>query len=399
MPRLVRTSLTKLSVESAKPKKSVYQLRDDRPAGLVLRVQPTGRKSWAVAWGRGRAKNIGDFPGMTLATARLEATRVLAEIAQHGAPLSTLAQKPQGANWGQFLDDHYKPHLLATAKAGAATAAALEAQFAYLRDLPLDGISRAVFDAFKASRLKAKIKPSTVNRDLDRIKAALAQAVAWEMLERNPLAGVKRIKRDIEQRIRYLTKDEEIALRSALAAREARARSQRASGDAWRAERGYELLGPIEGFSDHLQPMTLLALNTGLRRGELTQLKWADVDLDGKRVTVRAGYAKSGKARHVPLNTEALQVLKDYRKQHSGKGELFGVASVKTAWGGLMREAKIAGFRFHDLRHSFASKLVMRGIDLNTVRELLGHGDIAMTLRYAHLAPEHKAAAVEALVD
>ena len=71
---------------------------------------------------------------------------------------------------------------------------------------------------------------------------------------------------------------------------------------------------------------------------------------------------------------------------------------IKTAWSSLMTAAKIDGFRFHDCRHHFASRLVQAGVDLNTVRELLGHGDIRMTLRYSHLAPEHKAAAVAKLV-
>jgi integrase len=72
--------------------------------------------------------------------------------------------------------------------------------------------------------------------------------------------------------------------------------------------------------------------------------------------------------------------------------------SLKTAWGKVAKAATLKGFTFHDLRHTFASKLVQAGVDLNTVRELLGHSDIKMTLRYAHLAPEHKAAAVAKLV-
>lgn len=108
--------------------------------------------------------------------------------------------------------------------------------------------------------------------------------------------------------------------------------------------------------------------------------------------------------RYIPLNSEALETLKQWRKQTLGEGLIFPnkndakFSNLRKAWHTILKQAEIVNFRWHDMRHHFASRLVMASVDLNTVRELLGHSDIKMTLRYAHLAPEHKAQAVEKLV-
>ena len=106
----------------------------------------------------------------------------------------------------------------------------------------------------------------------------------------------------------------------------------------------------------------------------------------------------------MPLNEEATDVTRHWQPSpHDPSAYVFPgdegarLGGIKTAFLQVLRDAQITGFRFHDLRHDFASKLVMAGVDLNTVRELLGHADIKMTLRYAHLASEHKAAAVAKL--
>jgi integrase len=159
-------------------------------------------------------------------------------------------------------------------------------------------------------------------------------------------------------------------------------------------------------YTDYVTPLVLAALNTGLRRGKLLQLRWRDVDLTRKVLTVRGEGAKTGQTRHVPLNTEIVDVLKNW-KPIAAEADGFAFSSgagttplteARKAWSNVIAKAKVGAFRFHDLRHTFASKLVMAGVDLNTVRELLGHKKISMTLRYAHLAPQHKAAAVEKLV-
>lgn len=205
-------------------------------------------------------------------------------------------------------------------------------------------------------------------------------------------------------KVRWLSDDEETRLRAALDAREERERAARESANAWRAARGYELMPDLRdvAFVDHLKPAVLVSLNTGLRLGELLKLDWQHVNLDRAILTVIDASAKSGKQRHIPLNDEALATLKAWREQ-SNNAIVFASADgavrvdVKTAWQKLLKDAEITKFRWHDMRHHFASRLVMAGVDLNTVRELLGHADLTMTLRYAHLAPEHLSAAVAKL--
>lgn len=149
----------------------------------------------------------------------------------------------------------------------------------------------------------------------------------------------------------------------------------------------------------------MISLNTGLRRGELFNLYWNDINFDRAILTIKGDTAKSGKTRHVPLNSIAMQSLKDWQLVAQHDDLVFAnnktqkvFMHVKKAWASVLDKANIKDFRWHDMRHHFASKLVMEGVDLNTVRELLGHADIKMTLRYAHLAPEHKANAVAKLV-
>ncbi len=188
--------------------------------------------------------------------------------------------------------------------------------------------------------------------------------------------------------------------------REARLRVDRKNYSAWLMQRNHSPYPDLENcvFADYLKPMVVISLNTGVRRGELFSLQWQDVDFQSRQMTVVGATAKSGRSRHIPLNTEAHETLLSWRGQQSTTtGLVFQSASgarfdkIRSSWENLIVAARIHAFRWHDLRHHFASALVMCGVDLNTVRELLGHSDLKMTLRYAHLAPQVKADAVERL--
>ncbi|WP_273649541.1 site-specific integrase, partial [Pseudomonas aeruginosa] len=252
--------------------------------------------------------------------------------------------------------------------------------------------------------LKAGNTDSTANRKMASMRGALSRAIEWGFLTEHPMTRLKQLKTDRKGRIRYLLPDEEARLRQALDDRQETIRAERDSANTWREERHKARLPDLRevAFPDHLKPLVLLSLNTGMRRGEVFNLTWADIDLKNKLITVEGDTSKSGQTRHIPMNKETMTSIEGWRKQYPrNSGYVFPgkdgkrLDNVKKSWDGLLKLARIEGFRWHDLRHTFASKLVMAGVPLNTVRELLGHSDLAMTLRYAHLAPDSKAAAVE----
>src|SRR5690606_6981655 len=133
----------------------------------------------------------------------------------------------------------------------------------------------------------------------------------WKVLDRHPLEEVKAAKVENDERVRFLSGDEEARLRKALAERDREAIEARRRANRWRIEREHDTLPdlPDDGFADHLTPFVLLSLNCGTRRGELTGLTWANVDLAARRLTVRAATSKGAKTRHIPLNDEAADVL------------------------------------------------------------------------------------------
>ena len=180
----------------------------------------------------------------------------------------------------------------------------------------------------------------------------------------------------------------------------------------WQRARNESELPEHGTYTDHIKPLVLLVLNTGLRRGEALGLTWGAIDVAHGQIHVEAATSKSGQSRDLPMTTEGLQVLEALRDQQTPEGaknpdpaaHLFTLpdgtrlqsVGAKT-WNALMTAANLEDFRFHDLRHDYASRLVTNGVDLYSVSKLLGHADVAMSQRYAHLNPEYLQAAVRKL--
>lgn len=397
------------NIARLRPEKTRYEVTDTEMSGFKIRVSPSGVMSYAIMYrnidGKRVRYTIGKHGSITPHQARKLAEAKLAEVRLGEDPQEVKKQARRARKVPtikDYLDKQYLPWFQVRWKAKT-TRSSLD-QFSDLEGTHLDKLAQWQIEKWRKARLDQGNKPGTLNRHIGALKAALNRAVEWNLIDSNPIQGIKNLREDTSAVVRYLSDAEANRLKNALEHREERRRKERHRGNEWRRERGYDLKPSMEQrFTDHLTPLVLISINTGMRRGELFNLDWSDVNLTQAIVTIHGAGAKSGRTRHIPLNREALDALKQWKKQAKSREYVFPskaggrLNNVQKAWSSLLRDAEITKFRWHDMRHHFASKLVMAGVDLNTVRELLGHSDLKMTLRYAHLAPEHKAAAVARL--
>lgn len=417
----MRAKLNHRTVAALRPRQTPYDVRDTEIKGFLMRVQPRsdrsieGRKGWfyqyRTAQGRQTRIKLGDFPGLSAEGARAVA---LAQANEAGKGVDLVArkreQRAEGVRARQstlkaFLETRYEPWARAHLKSAEFQLTRLRSDFTSWLERPMHELNTFAVEGLRQIWKKGGMKPRSINRDIQRLQSVLSRAVEWGILGKHPLAGLKPLKFDKTGRVRFLTSDEEVALRKALKTREEKLRQARIRFNTWRVARGKKPLSEREGdYLDHLRPLVIVALNTGLRRGELLGLTWGSVSFPGKMLTVTAATAKSGHTRRVPLNREALEVLTTWHaRQRKPKSDALvfpghegqRMTHIYTSWSSLVQAANLKNFRLHDCRHHFASKLVQSGVDLYAVKELLGHSEIAMTERYSHLAPDNLRAAVE----
>lgn len=408
--------LTDKLIAAIKPADKIYDIWDSDVKGFVLRIHPSGIKSFRYSYrvdGNRKTYTIGKFGNLTTAQARehvkIKAAEVLNGIDVQAEKIES--RKPQVAalqdqTLAHFIDTVYAPWRNAHRKDSDSSIRRLLHNFKDLLPVPLNAITANHALDYQTKRINAGIKPTTINRDMNELRACLTHAVDREILSKSPLEHFSDLKSDKMGRVRWLLDDEEIRLRSVLAHRDADIKAKREHANQLRTKYSHPLLPSLDhqAYGDHMTPMTILSFLTGLRRGELFGLTWKDIDFKTCNVRVQGSGSKSGNTRFIPLCKEAVEVLHAWRAQTTSKHLVFeneetGAAftTIKTAWGRIVKLAELEDFTWHDLRHDFGSKLAMAGVSLYTIKDLMGHASIETTQIYAHLSPQHKHQSIAAL--
>jgi integrase len=276
----------------------------------------------------------------------------------------------------ELMDKYMKEHSLPKKASSERDISSLTHLLPFFGEYIVSEVTPRLINEYKAVRREEGDSPCTINRELALMKHSFNLAVKeWEWIRENPLLKIS-MEKEPPPRDRWLTFEEEERLLSVC--------------PLW------------------VKEIVILAIETGCRKEEILSLEWTSIDLF-KRVITLLG-KKTGERKTIPLTQKAFEVLKEKEKirlkvrsiredlvfSHP-VGQKVNIGTLRSAFERALKKAKIDGFRFHDLRHTFASRLAQMGVDPYAIQKLMGHKTFATTQGYAHHYSESLKKAIGAL--
>ena len=360
-------------LETLLPKEKAYLVRDDEITGLVVKVYPTGSKTFFLNVRIGRTVDmfkLGLWPDLNVAMVREKARKMRADLAQGKNPK---AEKREGVTVGEFFPVYMDRH-------GSQHKSARKNQSLFVRfvkqweNYRLADITRAKVESLH--RAIGKETPVQSNRVLQLLSSMFNQAILWGYLKtENPCKGIRKFKE--KSRDRFLS-GEELA-------------------------RFFEALDLTENpaFKDYI----LLSLFTGARKSNVLSMRWKNIDFERSVWKIPGELSKNGDPMQIPLGPDVLDILRRRRADTSsvfvlpGPGATGHYTTPRHAWETLLKRAKLEDFRIHDLRRSMGSWMTIGGASLPIVGKALGHKTSQATSIYARLNLDPVRAAMNQAVE
>jgi integrase len=369
--------LTKSVIDQSVPKEKNFFIWDSEIKGFGCQILKGGKKTYVFYYYSPVTKKkayvkIGCHGNITVDEARTKAKKLSSSVAHDVDPREEkkekLAEEKQSLLFGHFFEIFKEKYMAIEYKDGGRR----NMSFANVHILPKfyhKELGEMTSKDIKQFLEALSHKTTTANRCFALLSTMFKKAEDWEYLppKSNPCTGVEKYKENKKQR--FLSRSELLKLEESLAQQE---REQK---------RSYYTVNALR-----------LALYIGCRKSNILKLKWENVHLKEHYVFLPDTKVGEGAC---PLNKKAYDLLVSIKRQEGNPyvfpGRVPGkrLKEIKTAWRQILKRAGIKDFRFHDLRHSFASFYLSQGVDLYTVSKLLGHKNIQTTTRYAHLELEH----------
>jgi len=316
-------------------------------------------------------KRIRAYGGDTKEKARVTLARLKTDKFDEKMGFKKPEKKPD-ILFEKFADDFIEIYAKQNKRSWLRDEVSLKNLKPFFKGKTLKDIGPQHVENYKAKRKADKtprgtmVTEATINREIALLKTIFNKAVEWGKIDVNKLAKVKKFKENHNKNMKILKDQEAIKL--------------------------------IDMANSHLKPILVIALNTGMRRSEILSLKWENVNFRKGLIFIKD--SKSGD-REVPMNYTVFETLKELPQDHEyvffNPQTETHIKDVKTSFKAACDDAKIEGLRFHDLRHTAASRMIQAGVDLVTVSRILGHSTIQMTMRYVHSTTEIMRAAVDKL--